>query len=52
MGLAIRSLLETVACQHIISRRKFLQDVTPLRQSDRRAGVLVANSSVVFRLVL
>jgi len=28
LGLAIRSLLETVACQHIISRRKYLQDQT------------------------
>ena len=26
LGLAIRSLLETVACQHIISRRKLLPD--------------------------
>jgi len=42
LGLAIRSLLETVACQHIISRRKFLQDVTLLRQAYRRAEVLVA----------
>jgi four helix bundle protein len=42
LGLAIRSLLETVACQHIISRRRFLQDVTPLRQAYRRAEVLVA----------
>jgi four helix bundle protein len=33
LGLAIRSLLETVACQHIISRREFLQDVTLLRQA-------------------
>ncbi len=31
LGLALRSLLETVACQHIISRRKFLQDPTELR---------------------
>jgi four helix bundle protein len=34
LGLAIRSLLETVACQHIIYRRKFLQEVTPLRQAE------------------
>ena len=42
LGLAIRSLLETVACQHIIYRRKFLQDVTPLRQAYRQAETLVA----------
>lgn len=42
LGLAIRSLLETVACQHIINRRKFLQNVTPLRQAYRQAEILVA----------
>jgi hypothetical protein len=40
--LAIRSLLETVACQHIISRREFLRDVTPLRRAYRQAEILVA----------
>ena len=42
LGLAIRSLLETVACQHIIHRRKFLQEVTSLRQAYRQAETLVA----------
>lgn len=42
LGMAIRSLLETVACQHIISRREFLQDVAPLREAYRRAETLVA----------
>jgi len=42
LGLAIRSLLETVACQHIINRRKFLQDVMPLRQAYRHAEILAA----------
>jgi four helix bundle protein len=42
LGLAIRSLLETVACQHLISRRKYLQDATPLRQAYRRAEKLAA----------
>ena len=41
LGLAIRSLLETVACQHIISRRKFLKDVAPLRQAYSHAETLV-----------
>jgi four helix bundle protein len=31
LGLAIRSLLETVACQHLISRREYLPDVALLR---------------------
>ena len=42
LGLAIRSLLETVACQHIISRRKLLPDASPLRQAYRDAETLVA----------
>jgi four helix bundle protein len=42
LGLAIRSLVETVACQHIISRRKFLTDPTPLRHAYRDAENLVA----------
>ena len=42
MGFAIRSLLETVACQHIINRRKFVQDVNSLRQAYHQAETLVA----------
>jgi four helix bundle protein len=42
LGLAIRSLVETVACQHIISKRKFLADPAPLRQAYRDAELLVA----------
>ena len=30
LGMAIRSLIETVACQHIIRRRNYLTDVTLL----------------------
>ncbi len=33
LGLAMRSLLDSVACQHIISRRKFLHDPAPLRKA-------------------
>lgn len=42
LGLAIRSLLETVACQHIINRRNFLSDTDILRQAYRQAETLVA----------
>lgn len=31
LGLAIRSLVETVACQHLIHRRNYLIDPEPLR---------------------
>jgi four helix bundle protein len=33
IGHAIRSLIETVACQHYIKRRKYLQDLTLLRDT-------------------
>ena len=42
LGLAIRSLLETVACQHLINRRQYLQDATLLRQAYRKAETLAA----------
>lgn len=42
LGLAIRSLIETVACQHIIARRKLIADPAMLRPAYREAGELVA----------
>jgi four helix bundle protein len=42
LGLAIRSLLETVACQHLISRRGYLQGPAKLRQAYRQAETLAA----------
>jgi four helix bundle protein len=42
LGMAIRSLIETVACQHIISRRNLLSDATLLRQAYRDAEELMA----------
>ena len=35
LGLAIRSLVETVACQHLIQRRQYFQDLEPLRAAYR-----------------
>ena len=42
LGLALRSLLETVACQHLISRREYLVDKGPLRQAYVQANTLAA----------
>src|SRR4051812_9731123 len=42
LGLALRSLIETIACQHIIHRRGWLQDTISLRQAYRQAGILAA----------
>ena len=41
VGLAIRSLLETVACQHT-NRRKLLPNVAVLRRAYRQAETLAA----------
>jgi len=51
LGIAIRSLLETVACQHIISRWEYLQDALPLRESYRRAETLVAKLHAMRRAI-
>ncbi|MCX7852310.1 MAG: four helix bundle protein [Caldilineales bacterium] len=42
VGLAIRSVLETVACQHIIHQLNYLKDKTDLREAYRQARLLVA----------
>jgi four helix bundle protein len=42
LGLAIRSLLETVACQHIICRRKLIDDAVLLTTAYTQAEKLVA----------
>jgi four helix bundle protein len=42
VGLAIRSLVETVACQHMIQRRQYLQDPEPLRDAYRFSQKLFA----------
>jgi len=42
LGLAIRSLIETVACQHLIRRRKLLEDSAALTKAYRAAETLVA----------
>ena len=42
IGLAIRSLIETVACQRIIHRREFQVDQSLLEQANRQATILAA----------
>jgi hypothetical protein len=39
--MAIRSLIETVACQEIIRRRKYFQDETILNQAYQDSQTLV-----------
>jgi four helix bundle protein len=40
LGFAIRSLVETVACQHIINRRQFLSNPEALRKAYAHAESL------------
>jgi four helix bundle protein len=42
LGLAVRSLVETVACQHLINRRGYFDDPKPLRQAYRFSEKLFA----------
>lgn len=42
LSIAIRSLIETVACLHIIHRRGYLKDPEPLRTAYRASEVLFA----------
>ncbi len=42
LGLSIRSLLETVACQQIIARRKLVQNTDPLQRAYSQAHTLAA----------
>lgn len=42
LGLAIRSLIETVACIHLIQRREYLDSLSELRDLYRRADQLAA----------
>ncbi len=51
LGLAIRSLLETVACQHLINRRGYLDDPTMLRQAYQASERLVAKLQALRRAV-
>ena len=42
LGMAVRSVLETVACQHIIRRRKFIADMALLDKAEEDARVLAS----------
>jgi len=42
LGLAIRSLIETVACQHLIRQREFNMNLSDLDEAYRQAEILAA----------
>ena len=49
LGYAQRSLIETVACLHLIQRRGYLPDPEPLRDAYRQAEVLLRQLSAFRR---
>jgi four helix bundle protein len=51
LGMALRSLLETIACQHLISRRGYLTDTGSLRQAYRDAETLAKKLQAMRRAV-
>jgi four helix bundle protein len=42
LGIAVRSLLETVACLHLIKRRDYVENVDDLREAYQESEVLFA----------
>ena len=52
LGMAIRSLIETVACQHLIHRRDYLDDTQSLRQAYQASEKLVAKLQAMRNKVL
>jgi len=52
LSMAIRSLIETVACQHLIHRRSYLNDPASLREAYQVSEKLVAKLHVMRRTIL
>jgi four helix bundle protein len=51
VGLAIRSTVSTVACIHIIQRRKLTSEIEQLRQAYRHADKLTAKLQSLRRTI-
>ena len=51
LGMALRSLMETVACLHLIYRRGYLEDREPLRDAYRSAENLAIKIQRMRRII-
>ena len=51
LGMALRSLIETVACQHMISRRGYLADPARLRHAYRDSEMLARKLQAMRRAI-
>jgi four helix bundle protein len=52
LGMALRSLVETVACQHLINRRKYVEDSSLLREVYQASDKLAAKLQAMRRAIL
>lgn len=52
LAMAIRSLMETVACQHLIYRRSYLDDIALLREAYQASEKLAAKLLAMRRAIL
>ena len=52
LGMAIRSLIETVACQHLIRRRKYLSNTAPLTEAYHQSEILVKKLQAMRKTLL
>ena len=52
LSMALRSLIETVACQHLIYRRKYLANTEPLREAYNASDKLAAKIQAMRRALL
>jgi four helix bundle protein len=52
LAMAIRSLLETVACKHIIDRRGYLKEPTSLKELDQLGKTLARSLQSMRKSVL
>jgi hypothetical protein len=50
--MALRSLIETVACQHLIYRRQYLKDAALLREVYQASDRLAAKLQAMRRTIL
>ena len=50
--MALRSLIETVACQHLINRRKYLDDISLLREAYQASDKLAAKLQAMRHSIL
>ena len=51
LAMALRSLIETVACQHLIHRRNYLDETVALREAYHASEKLVAKLQAMRRAV-